>query len=88
MRKLSIREWAADDQPREKLMREGAHSLSVAELLAILIHNGTRDASALDLAKNMLLYANNDLQQLARMSVQELLKGRIRGIGEAKSVTY
>jgi DNA repair protein RadC len=73
MRKLSIKEWAADDQPREKLMREGAHSLSVAELLAILIHNGTRDASALDLAKNMLLYANNDLQQLARMSVQELI---------------
>jgi DNA repair protein RadC len=87
MRKLSIREWAADDQPREKLMREGAHSLSVAELLAILIHNGTRDASALDVAKNMLLYANNDLQQLAKMSVPELLKGRIRGIGEAKSVT-
>jgi DNA repair protein RadC len=87
MRKLSIKEWAADDQPREKLMREGAHSLSVAELLAILIHHGTRDASALDLAKNMLLYANNDLQQLARMSVQELIKGKIRGIGVAKSVT-
>ena len=82
-----MKEWAADDQPREKLMREGAHSLSVAELLAILIHNGTRDASALDVAKNMLLYANNDLQQLARMSVQELIKSKIRGIGEAKSVT-
>lgn len=82
-----MKNWAPEDRPREKLIREGAHSLSVAELLAILINHGTRDATALDLAKNMLLYANNDLQQLARMSVAELNKARIKGIGEAKAVT-
>lgn len=82
-----MKEWAPEDRPREKLIREGAHSLSVAELLAILIHHGTRDATALDLAKNMLLYANNDLQQLARMSVGEISNANIKGIGEAKAVT-
>lgn len=87
MRKISMKEWAPEDRPREKLIREGAHSLSVAELLAILINHGTRDATALDLAKNMLLYANNDLQQLARMSVGEISNANIKGIGEAKAVT-
>lgn len=82
-----MKEWAPEDRPREKLIREGAHTLSVAELLAILINHGTRDATALDLAKNMLLYANNDLQQLARMSVGEISNANIKGIGEAKAVT-
>lgn len=82
-----MKEWALEDRPREKLIREGAHSLSVAELLAILINHGTRNATALDLAKNMLLYANNDLQQLARMSVAEIGNAQIKGIGEAKAVT-
>jgi DNA repair protein RadC len=55
MRKLSIREWAREDRPREKLLLQGAQHLSNAELLAILIQNGTRENSALDVAKNMLL---------------------------------
>ncbi|MBU3744554.1 MAG: JAB domain-containing protein [Sediminibacterium sp.] len=87
MRKISMKEWAPEDRPREKLIREGAHSLSVAELLAILINHGTRNATALDLAKNMLLYANNNLQQLARMSVAEICNAQIKGIGQAKAVT-
>ncbi|MEI8110545.1 MAG: DNA repair protein RadC [Chitinophagia bacterium] len=87
MRKISMKEWAPEDRPREKLIREGAHSVSVAELLAILINHGTRNATALDLAKNMLLYANNDLQQLARMNVAEMCNAQIKGIGEAKAVT-
>ena len=82
-----MKEWAPEDRPREKLIREGAHSVSVAELLAILINHGTRNATAVDLAKNMLLYANNDLQQLARMSVAEICNAQIKGIGEAKAVT-
>ena len=82
-----MKEWAPEDRPREKLIREGAHSVSVAELLAILINHGTRNATALDLAKNMLLYANNDLQQLARMNVAEMCNAQIKGIGEAKAVT-
>ena len=87
MRKLSIKEWAEEDRPREKLMRLGPHSLSVTELLSILIHHGTRNHSALDVAKNMLLYAHNDLAALAAMSVQELVNGKIEGLGAAKSVT-
>jgi len=82
-----MKDWAPEDRPREKLIREGAHSVSVAELLAILINHGTRNATALDLAKNMLLYANNDLQQLARMNVAEMCNAQIKGIGEAKAVT-
>jgi DNA repair protein RadC len=57
MRKLSIREWAKEDRPREKLMLQGPQSLSIAELLSILIQNGTPEFSALDVAKNMLLCA-------------------------------
>ncbi|MCA6461322.1 MAG: DNA repair protein RadC [Chitinophagaceae bacterium] len=86
MRKLSIREWAREDRPREKLLLQGPQHLSNAELLAILIQNGTRENSALDVAKNMLLYAHNDLNQLAGMSVQELVNGRIAGLGTAKAV--
>ena len=86
MRKLSLREWAREDRPREKLLLQGAQHLSNAELLAILIQNGTRENSALDVAKNMLLYAHNDLNQLAGMSVQELVNGRIAGLGTAKAV--
>lgn len=86
MRKLSIREWDREDRPREKLLLQGPQHLSNAELLAILIQNGTRENSALDVAKNMLLYAHNDLNQLAGMSVQELVNGRIAGLGTAKAV--
>lgn len=86
MRKLSISEWAREDRPREKLLLQGPQHLSNAELLAILIQNGTRENSALDVAKNMLLYAHNDLNQLAGMSVQELVNGRIAGLGTAKAV--
>jgi DNA repair protein RadC len=87
MRKLSIKEWAEEDRPREKLIRLGPHSLSITELLSILIHHGTRNHSALDVAKNMLLYAHNDLATLAAMSAQELVNGKIQGLGAAKSVT-
>lgn len=86
MRKLSIREWAREDRPREKLLLQGPQYLSNTELLAILIQNGTRESSALDVAKNMLLYAHNDLNQLAGMSVQELVNGKIAGLGTAKAV--
>lgn len=86
MRKLSIREWAREDRPREKLLLQGPHYLSNTELLAILIQNGTKESSALDVAKNMLLYAHNDLNQLAGMSVQELVNGKIAGLGTAKAV--
>lgn len=85
--KLSIKNWAQDDRPREKLIMKGAAVLSNAELLAILINNGTRSASALDLAKSLLNLSNNSIHQLSKLSVKEILQLKIKGIGEAKAIT-
>ena len=86
MQKFSIKDWAEDDQPRKKLLLKGAVTLSNSELLAILINNGTRNISALDVAKNLLQSSNNDLQKLATLSVKELVSRKIKGIGEAKAI--
>ena len=87
MRKFSMKEWAEDDQPRKKLLLKGANTLSNSELLAILINNGTHDQSALDVAKKLLNSSNNDLQQLASLTVRELVKKKIKGLGEAKATS-
>jgi DNA repair protein RadC len=87
MQKISIKDWAPDDQPRKKLLLNGADSLSNSELLAILINNGTHNQSALDVAKELLHNSNNDLQKLAGYSVRELVKKRIKGLGEAKAIS-
>ena len=86
MRKFSMKDWADDDQPRKKLLQNGAQSLSNSELLAILINNGTQSLSALDLAKGLLNSTDNDLQKLASLSVREIVKKKIKGIGEAKAI--
>ena len=83
--KYSIRRWAKDDRPREKLLLRGAENLSVSELLAILIHNGTRDRTALDLAKEVLRLGKDNLNELGKLSVKDFTK--IKGVGEAKAVT-
>jgi DNA repair protein RadC len=59
-----IKDWNEDDRPREKLLLKGTNALSNSELLAILINNGTKDKSAVELAKELLQKANNNLQQL------------------------
>lgn len=87
MRKFSIKDWAEEDQPRKKLLQKGAHSLSNSELLAILINNGTKEHSAIDVARNLLQATNHDLQKLAGQTVQELVNRRIKGLGEAKAIT-
>jgi DNA repair protein RadC len=81
----SIKTWAEDDKPREKLLTKGPAALSDAELLTILISTGTVKRSALDLAKDTLALAGNNLQQLGRLTVAELRK--TKGIGEAKAIT-
>ena len=86
MRKISIKDWAEDDQPRKKLLMKGADSLSNSELLAILINNGSNDQSALDLAKLLLQNVNNDLHKLAGLSIKEMVKQNIKGFGEAKAI--
>jgi len=83
--KYSIKEWAEDDRPREKLRSKGAENLSDSELLAILIHNGNRHKTAVDLAKEVLFLGKNSLQSLGKLSVKDLMK--INGIGEAKAIT-
>ena len=62
----SIKTWDEDDQPREKLQKHGAKSLSNAELLAILIGSGSRDVSAVDLCRKILSDYDNDLNVLAK----------------------
>jgi DNA repair protein RadC len=81
----SIKNRAEDDKPREKLMNKGASALSDSELLAILINTGTGKTSAIDLAREVLKKGRNDLNELAKISIKELMT--IRGIGEAKAVT-
>jgi len=83
--KYSIKEWAKDERPREKLLSKTPISLSDSELLAILINNGTKDKSAVDLSKEILRMVSYNLNELAKLSVKELMK--IKGIGEAKAVT-
>lgn len=82
---LNIKSWAAEDRPREKLILKGKASLSDAELIAILLGTGTSKLSAVDLAKNILQAVNNDLNELARLTVKDLIK--VKGIGEAKAIT-
>ena len=81
----SIKNWAIDDRPREKLMLKGRENLSDSELLAILIGTGSRTASALDLAKEVLGLGHNNLHELGKLSLHELMK--IKGIGEAKAIS-
>jgi DNA repair protein RadC len=83
--KLSIKQWAVEDRPREKLLSKGIMSLSDAELLAILIGSGTKEASAVDLAKEILRASGNNLNDLSRMNVHDLKK--FRGIGEARAIS-
>jgi DNA repair protein RadC len=83
--KYSIKQWLKDDRPREKLLSVGATNLSNSELLAILIHHGTRQKTAVDLAKEILKLGKDNLGELGKLSVKELMK--IKGIGEAKAIT-
>ncbi|GAB2780215.1 RadC family protein [Salinimicrobium soli] len=82
---FSIKHWAADDRPREKLLQKGRTSLSDAELLAILIGTGSPKQSAVDLCKKILSQAGNSLNELGKFTVKQLMESK--GIGEAKAVT-
>jgi len=82
---LNIKSWSPEDRPREKLMLKGTSALSDAELIAILIGSGTAKLSAVDVSKKVLQHVDNQLNELARLSVKELMK--IKGIGEAKAIT-
>jgi DNA repair protein RadC len=82
---LKITEWALADRPREKLLEKGSSSLSDAELLAILINSGTKDKSAVDVGRELLLKVDNNLNSLGKLSISELKS--LDGIGTARAVT-
>ena len=85
LHKKSIKEWAVDDRPREKAMKNGISTLSKSELLAILVGSGNDEESAVDLMKRVLESCGNSISELAKLSVDDLCT--FRGIGPAKAIS-
>lgn len=83
--KLNIKSWAEEDRPREKLLLKGKNALSDAELIAILIGSGNKTETAVELSKRILTSVNNDLNQLAKLNLTDLMQ--FNGIGEAKAIS-
>jgi len=83
--KISIKAWAEEDRPREKLSAQGRRALTDAELIAILISSGNDNESAVELSKRILHHYDNDLNKLAKATINELCN--FRGIGEAKAIS-
>jgi DNA repair protein RadC len=82
---ISIKNWALEDRPREKLIHKGIRALSDTELIAILIGSGTHELSAVDLARQLLQSTGNKLNNLGKLTVKDLMK--FKGIGEAKAIS-
>lgn len=82
---FSIKYWNQDDQPREKLRDKGKDALSDAELVAILIGSGNREESAVELCKRILASVDNNLNELGKLSLAQLMA--FKGIGEAKAIS-
>jgi len=80
-----IKDWALEDRPREKLLSKGITSLSNAELLAILIRSGGPEISAVELARQILKQSGNNLQELGRKTVNDLIKHN--GMGPVKAIS-
>ena len=83
--KKSIKEWAPDDRPREKMIEKGKSALSNAELIAILIGSGNSEMSAVELSRSILGRVDNNLIALSDLTLDDLM--RHKGIGEAKAIT-
>ena len=84
MKKMTIKSWAVDDRPREKLIAKGPSSLSAAELIAILIGSGNKQESAVDLSKRILMSVDNNIHQLSTLTPEKLTS--FKGIGMAKAI--
>lgn len=83
-KKQTIKDWAVEDRPREKMLVKGTSSLSDSELIAILIRAGSINASAVEISKDILRAADNSLNELGKWSVSDFT--RFKGIGEAKAI--
>lgn len=85
MPSTSIKKWSTDDQPREKFLKNGSSGISNAELIAIIIRTGTKEASALELAQKILKKSSNNLHELGKLSIFDIKN--IKGMGNTKSIT-
>ena len=85
MEYTSIKNWAEEDRPREKALLKGCSMLTETELLAIILGSGTRNLSAIDLAKKIFALAHNNLNELCKFSFDEFKQ--IKGIGNAKAIS-
>jgi DNA repair protein RadC len=83
-KKLVIKDWAAEDRPREKFLAKGISALSDSELLAILIHSGNREETAVELSQKILRSVRNNLNELGKLTVRDLQK--FKGMGQAKAI--
>lgn len=79
-----MRDLAPQEQPREKLLRHGPRALTDAELVAILLRNGSRGRSVVDLARQVLLGVDHDLNELARRRISDLTT--LTGLGRVKAM--
>ena len=84
-RNLSLKEWADEDKPREKMLANGKKALTNAELVAILLRSGCQGMSVVELSKKVLETVGNSLYDLSRLEVPELQ--RFKGLGQTKAVT-
>ena len=84
-KRLTIKQWSAQDRPREKYAKGGANALSDAELIAILLRTGNPNESAVELAKKLLSQSGNSLNTLSGKSLREL--SQVKGIGQAKAIS-
>lgn len=85
MEKLTIKQQAIDDRPREKMMLKGVDALSDAELLGILIGSGNPEETAVQLMQRVLNAVHNDLNRLGKWEVSDFRQ--FKGLGPAKSIT-
>lgn len=81
----SIKNWAAEDRPREKFLEKGVENLTNSELLAIIIRSGTIEDSAIDVAKKIMSLAKNNLNNLGKLTIKDFTT--IKGIGSTKAIT-
>lgn len=79
----TIKNMPVSERPREKMITYGCQSLSNAELLAIVLSTGTKDKTAIDLARGILNMSNEGLRTLTNCTMEELMQ--IKGIGLAKA---
>lgn len=82
---LTIKQWSVEDRPREKMLKSGIETLSDAEIIAILIGSGTRNITALELAKKILSISGNNLSELGKLNITDLT--RVKGMGESKAIS-